>query len=99
LPAGDGAAPPAPRPRSAPPRAAAAAPVRRGSRPPLGLIAGAAALLLLAVAAGTVLMRSARTPSIASMTPSPVGLGHSVTIAGAHFGPTPQDNDVRSGDK
>jgi len=97
----DDEAPAAPRARSAPPRAtpAPAAAARRGSGPPLGLIAGGAALVLALGAAGFFVLRAARTPAIASITPSRVGLGHSVTISGTHFGATPQDNDVRFGDK
>lgn len=88
-----------PRPRSAPPRAAAAAPPSRRSKLPLGLIAGAAGVLLVAGVAGVMVLRSQKTPAIESITPLRVGLGHSVTIAGAHFAATPQGNVVRFGGK
>jgi len=92
---------PAPaRARSVPPRPAPAprAPARRSS-PPIALIAGGVAALLVAVAAGFFVMRSGRTPSIEAISPARVGLGQSVTITGAHFGDSPQANLVRFGDK
>ncbi|PYQ40202.1 MAG: hypothetical protein DMF77_19085 [Acidobacteria bacterium] len=92
-----------PRPRSVAPRPvstprAATAPGGRRSSPPVALIAGAA-LLLVAVGAGVLFVRSPRAPAIASITPARVGLGQSVTIAGTAFGATPQANVVSFGGK
>ncbi|PYQ54267.1 MAG: hypothetical protein DMF78_06570 [Acidobacteria bacterium] len=87
----DDEAPPA-RVRSAPPRPA---PARRGSSPPIALLAGGAVLLAALVAGGLWLMRSSRPPAVASITPARVGLGQSVTITGEHFAPTPQGNLVQ----
>jgi FHA domain-containing protein/IPT/TIG domain-containing protein len=92
------------RPRSVPPRpastprAAAASGARRSS-PPVALIAGGAALLLVAVGAGVMFLRGPRAPAITSITPARVGLGQSVTIAGTAFGATPQANVVSFGGK
>ena len=91
------------RPRSAPSRPAPAARAAtpkggRKSSPPIALIAGGA-VLLVAGAAGFFFLRSTSTPAIQSITPPRVGLGHSVTIAGTHFGATPAENVVRFGDK
>jgi len=91
------------RPRSAPSRPATAARAAtpkggRKSSPPIALIAGGA-VLLVAGAAGFFFLRSTSTPAIQSITPARVGLGHSVTIAGTHFGATPAENVVRFGGK
>jgi len=87
----DDEAPPA-RVRSAPPRPA---PARRGSSPPIALLAGGAVLLAALVAGGLWVMRSSRPPAVASITPARVGLGQGVTITGEHFAPTPQGNLVQ----
>lgn len=86
---------PAPRPRSVPPRAAAPAPARRKSGPPVALLAGGAGLVVLAVLAGVFALRSKAAPAIQSISPPRVGLGQSVTITGTSFAATPAGNVVQ----